>query len=995
MGILTLLVVAWLSGSYLYPDYFSLNIIEVTETTSEKIPVYEVEKSYRSFDISLNAFKQKVSFSAGPIAPHILPLTFFWLIQWIAWAFLLATSSKISSRWAFLFYILAALFLYFTDIPDVLFTERDIFYRSLGFLLMVVPLVLAWAFQMEIIKASFNLRFFAFLFLLGIYFAIPLSTGGEIAMHQLSVNAFPFLVAFSILSIWLGSKDPTNLIFALSTNRPDKKGRLGFRWIVVLLVLFFVIEFFWLHEFLNFNWFPEVKLAFRPTHLLIIVLLLTVFTSQNHFHQFQEALSAQSNYTFIIQSVVLITASFLALGYSSGDPLFVFAIERLLAVVFLATGLAHAVFVIFNHLPLLKNKINLYYLMTQGPRFGIWVVTLCGLLGMIFAEGYENWKSWDLFQHSYYNHAGDQKLMEGDRERAVTAYNLARAKVQNSTKANYNLASLVLANPLKVADAARYYLQATRLYEFPPARMNAASLFQVNGQADVAKSVLKEGLTSEQKNSWIANNLALIYVQENQVDSAILMLKDALLSDPSLSSVHSNLALIYMDNDLPDQAKTFLGFALEESPDMDADLPQAARVNALVFDMKNKGASLLQDESTPPSSQFFLAYNHQLKQFSQHPNKLNTKLIKQLVDDSQMQSPEILLLDGLHMFNQDSIIHAVSRLQYLASTYQAYAKEANYLLGVSFYEKGVPEMARKYFLESGNAGNPWGYLHAAQMEIELHMPDTADSRLSLIRVQYDTLWNEASKERAMLLRPYVKDDVYVQTMYDLNSLSFKENIRMGLYADSLNQYITALSSFRRAQQQDSASIVPYLELARIYNKYRDSLAIENLEAGLNLVDSSNIALKTELARAYLYNDRSVLTSSLIDEVKSSGEMTREILRLEAEKAQYAGDSVQAIVLWDSLRREYPMDQEAILALCQLFEAGKKYELGNAVITQALEYNTENAEFWYFYAIFSRAWNLSEDAGNGAMKAIELAYDPERKRQIRQEFAREIELVTTN
>ncbi|MEM7383804.1 MAG: hypothetical protein AAF514_02570, partial [Verrucomicrobiota bacterium] len=68
--------------------------------------------------------------------------------------------------------------------------------------------------------------------------------------------------------------------------------------------------------------------------------------------------------------------------------------------------------------------------------------------------------------------------------------------------------------------------------------------------------------------------------------------------------------------------------------------------------------------------------------------------------------------------------------------------------------------------------------------------------------------------------------------------------------------------------------------------------------------------------------------------------------------------------------------------------------GNLLITSALEYNTENSKLWYFYAIFSRRWNLLEDAGFGALKAIELEYNPKQKSAIRKEFAREIQLVTT-
>ena len=80
--------------------------------------------------------------------------------------------------------------------------------------------------------------------------------------------------------------------------------------------------------------------------------------------------------------------------------------------------------------------------------------------------------------------------------------------------------------------------------------------------------------------------------------------------------------------------------------------------------------------------------------------------------------------------------------------------------------------------------------------------------------------------------------------------------------------------------------------------------------------------------------------------------------------------------------------KAIYAVCV------NYDAGNALITEALESNTENAEFWYYYAVFSKGWNLADDAGYGALKAIELTYLSQRKKEIEREFSQEIRTLSS-
>lgn len=985
----------WTLAGSVWPEFFSLEVLELAENEVDKVLIQEVEHNYRSFDLSLNAYRSWVSFSAGPILPKAGIVYAFTLLQILAWSVFLATASEIKSRWAYLFYILYALFLFSSDVFSYIISDEsllsavgnlDFIARTLKFLLAIPPIILALCFQMDILKWKRPLRLFMFLAWNLMLFALPFGEGNWQALHQVAVNGYTYNVALALLFFFFLGKEPTKILFAAATNRPIKSARLDYRLILSFCIILLIVEFLWLFEYVNFGFLSDYELGFRPIYLIVLSAILMVFTSQNHYHQVKEIFGTQSNFSFILLSWALIVMSFMAYQYSMGDPLINFTLERAAVIFFLSMGILHTIFVFANHLPLLKGKVNLYYLMANGRgRFEFWIIWTAGIVSIITAGGYENWKSWNLFQHSYYNQAGDQALINGDADRATTAYNLARGNSGISPKANYNLASIFVANPYKVADAVRHYQDASRLIEFPYARINAAALLALNNQPEDARKVLS---TAREVSPFVENNLGLIFLKAGEVDSAIVHFKKALLADPANSPIYSNLSLLYLDQGFLTESQEFMRFANESGKS------QASRSNQLFLQLKHPE---LYFETLPADSEddLFFRYNQILTGLQKSVDTFNTLEIRSLLEESEMQSPDILLLDGMRLFYQDSIKYAMTRTDFIDEAYESYAADANYLMALGFYQKGIPEMALKYFNKSGAAGNGKALLHAAQMEIELGQPDSANAHLSLLSVSQEELYDEIAKERAMLLLPYVQNDVFVSKMVNLDALSFNDNILLGMYSDSLNQYITALNAFRKAIEQDSSSTAPYLELGKIYNKYSDSLAISNLQYGLTETGKAeDIPLQLELARAYLKQGQMSRAEKLFQKIEPNVVLETEKLRFSGELALAKKDTVKAIEHYASLHGHQAMDQDAILQLCKIFKEQKNYEAGNALITEALESNTENAEYWYYYAVFSKGWNLADDAGYGALKAIELTYLSQRKKEIEREFSQEIRTLSS-
>lgn len=968
--------------SYSDPYFWAQEIVEVAEPETQEVQVKRVEHHYRSFDISLNAFRQWVNYSASPILPKAFPVIAFWFFQAIAWSLFLAVATTIRSKWIYAFYFLIALFLHFSGIAQTLLPEKGLLTRTLEFGIIILFLGLGHLFQMKIVKWPLPGRWALFTGMMMVLFSIPLMTGGWLSLQLMGAESFSFLFIVGIFFLYFIGKEPTNLIILAATNRPEISGRLGWKWILGIMIFYLVILFIWMNEFMRFGLFTPLNIGIRPIHLVFISGIFTVFTSQNQFRQFQAVIPSLAGFTFFLLSWSIMILSFFFLHFASGDIIFVRLIDRLAAVLFAAIGLFHILFIFINHRLLLKQKVNLYYLMTRGPLLSYNIVWLVGLVGLISAEGRDNWTTINLAYHTWKNQQGDHAILSGNSGDAIGYYETAIGQSLSSPKSNFNLASLYLGDRNRIKESAKYYQQATKTLEFFPARINAANLFALNNQSLEARQILKEGMTKD-PNGYVANNLALMYVKAGMPDSAIITMKEGLLTHTDLAGGFSNLGLIYMDNQKQETAAEFFEAAAGLSSSSNS-----AAINSLMFSLKEGSEPPEEALKIKNADNYFLSYNQLLWELKQDPASVDRKVLKYLAD--QDQSPDALLLDGYLMFMEDSIEYALSRMKFLENAFTSYSPRANYLIGVGYYQKGVPEMAQEYFRKAGEAGDPTGTLYAAKMNIELGRADSANFELSALRAEHEELWEPCAKELAMLLQAYGQG-VYAQTEYNLSALSADEMTLIGIYADSMNQYVTALESFRAVQAMDSASIVPYLELARIYNKYQDTLAIETLRYGLD-VAPGNPRLQMELAEALINAGQTEEAGKILESILSSGEYRHQLDFLVARETLAKGDTTMAIQRLDSLHQAKPLDTEVILLLARLYRETGKTDEGNVLITEAINRNTANAEIWYYYAVYSRAWNLNADAGYGAIKAIELSNSEKRKQEISAEFAEEIRQV---
>lgn len=977
------------------PTFWSLEIQEIGDLQEETVKLSEVSKGYRTYDLSAHAYMQDVSFSSGPILASEVPTYLFWVLQLLGWAFVLTATSLIRSRWSFLFYFIFILFLHFSGLGGLLIPALGKgALRYLADFLVVLPFLgFAYAFQVNMLKWRFAGRFLLFFLLLGSGFLGVWLQHSWIGLHELATESYFVYIILGLGVLFFIAKEPTNLWMALANNRQNPKNRMSFGAILAIFLVWLMATLIIVNEYIGLSFLPQgFSWGIKASHIMLLAGAIAVFTAQNHFHFVKTAFTSNTVYSFLLMGGIIISMSHLGLMGSQGDYSFLNSWDRVAAIFIFFIGLGHMGFILFNHAALIREKVNVYFLLTLSPRYRFMIVWVFGLIGAIVMEGRTSWSMEHRVKHSYSTQHGDLaqlKLASNPRlsleekqqleNKRNNAYKFASLEVVNSPKAYHNRAIFNLTSIELLNETINLYKSAG---SFPYAILNAANLYQVRQRPDLARDILKTAW-KKNKNPLLANNLGVLYARAAEPDSAIRYYKEALLGDIQLSSAYANLAHVYERYDRPEEAKRFLKAAVELPDPSDATL-----ANAIAYQLKY-GEKIVPPEISLEKASYSLKFNYLLRLLASEEKEAARELIKTFKEEEI--SADAMILDAYLMFQQDSIEYAISKFEYVDQVFRGKQAESYYTLALAYLESGLPEMAKLYFEKAGAEGMAEGALYAAQMEMAIGQLDTAYATLSRVRVDSEDLWDAASKEIATLFLIVSFDNpVYAQTEYDLSKLKQEDYIRIGVLSDSLHSYIPALESFRKAIELDSADHRPYLEMARIYNQYSDPLAIVNLGYGLQVTPNEPEML-LELSEAYLLQGKIDSASKTLERI-SDAQFSLEQDKLKAKLALAQQDSMRALELLEAAHQKSPLNQEVITALAAIYEAQKNYDAGNYLISNALSINTEHPDLWYYYAVFSRAWGQTRDAGFGALRAIELSKGAARKREIQAEFQTEIQEV---
>jgi tetratricopeptide (TPR) repeat protein len=969
--------------SYESPYYWSLQIEENQAWTQTEVEVATVTNNYRSYPLELEAWQGTSSYFAQPILPHPTPVILFTLLQLMLWAGFLTAMSYVKSNWIFGGLLVFALHQHLTQTTLLLIPGPWGYALEFGVLLLLLGI--PYAYTAGWLRGSLWARFMVLLVLLGTLTRLVFWQKGWQGLHALSANSYISQVLWSGFILFMLALGPVNAIIAIATNRRQREARFSYGLTLTITIIWLLSVLFLLNEFVGLPFLPKGLGFIKPAYLLAFAAILFPFLGQNHFHYTRKALGSQFLYTLLLLVAGIFVLSHGALQGAIGDESGNFGMDRVFASLLFFVGLGQLTYTLANHRDLLIEKVNIFFLLPFAPRARFIFVWALAFAGWILVESWNDWSVTRIFLHGQQVRLADQDLFDGKLDYATNRYGYAGKQVVNSNKAHFNHGSLLL---IPRDDAAGYEVQAKdallalrNIPRFPYAALTEGNLWSLSGRVLRARASLREQYTRS-PDPYIAANLSASFMGDTLPDSVIVWGKRALERNPNLSSVFSNLAMVYEKQGLGEVANDFYQASLETP-----QVSDAAKANAKAWTLQSAYKQTvafhpaLKRDTAEPFQKQFNSLLFALK------NKSNVDMLARKAQQMADQNPSVgtYLVHSWLRFKQKKYDEAISRLDFARSQFpeQDHGRTSR-LMALAYLDEGLPEMARKYFAESYQQGDILSGLAEAQMDLDLGWADSAQGKLSLLRVTHEALWSPASKELALMLMA-LNQPVFAGTEYDLGKLSATDWVKAGQYADSNQLYIPALENFRRAIQLDSNLAAPYLEMARIYNRYADKAAIENAEYGLSLFPE-NIDLRLSLVKAYLLADDLNQAKLQLDTAASE---SPEYSLMAGELALAQGDTAKARSTWEQLHQAHPLFQPAILKLASLYRSQNDTEAGNQLISQALDLNTENPELWYYYAVFYKAWSQSEDAGNGALRAISLSPSPQRRAAIQREFQEEI------
>lgn len=976
------------------PGQWALDVVEVPARNAQDVTLTEYSANYRTISANVEAWTENVAFASRPIQPQDWMVYIYWVAMVFGWALVMTASTYIRNWVAFVLYLPFALFLLTGQVLSGVVDENLGILVSGGQLLLV--LIPAFVLHQGYIKLKFALRVLLFVVTLGLPYLIVDNLAGWQGLHTAATDSYFVGLFLTLVVVFFTANDLNNLVFYLATNAKKKKYRAKPPVLLGVFIVMIGLQFMMLQDAMGWNLVElPSDFPFRPIHLVAFSALIMAGTKQNMYPVLKNFLNNRAM-SFGFLGAAIIGISFIFFHIAVGEYLFLYTLERLAIILIFLTSVFHMFYVYFNFSSLLNRRVNFYYISMSPRRLMYVFVVLATFLVGFALEASRGFTSRKTFSSTFYNRLADVQMIASDAEQAAVLYETAIGVAEGTVKGNYNLGMLVwTGNGTK--DVARNYLRrAGRYIDFPYGFLNLGQLELEEGLVEQAKYYLKKGL-EKNKSPYLYNNLAQMHLILGEPDSAIVELKNALLLDDDNSALYGNLGKVYMDFDRIEEAAEFYRAGLEV-----AEPSPLTVTNALYLDLAY-GAGINVSDSLvrlPGVREHLPAwFNLAIDRFRKGEyaearsviDSLEAQLDRSLPDSLKgtYRPPEVQFLDGCIMFEEGEYLKSISRMQALDVDYPEFKPYTMRFLGAAYHGKGIPEMAAEFFRRSQQNGNTDDSFYEGLMEIDRGNQEYGYQLLVQARSKDKVWFDPVSKEEAML--QYARGEYFMASLgYDLSKLTRAEWTRTGIYAGKIGQTGPALEAFRKLIAMDSNTVVPYLEMGRISIELEDSLAIENLAAGLE-IDPQNVALKAELARAYLQQGDVEKARSYAKDVPATGEFAEMAALLQAEFDLAEGDTAQAIAGFQKIYAQNPLNKLAVVELSKIWRAQREDFEAHDLLMAARQLNSRESEFEYQLAYVEQLLGRIVESAAAAERAMAFEPDSLRSAAIGEEFSRIFEL----
>jgi tetratricopeptide (TPR) repeat protein len=976
---------AWAIYASTDPLRGSVESIAATVSSPGEVMLSTTTQNYRTMDLRLNAYNQDITYTAGPILPQPSLALIFILAQAVAWALYLTAATFLRTFWAYVAMVPFVLVWYLALFGNLIAPGQE-WIVSGGWILIL--LVFAFALQNNLLRIPLLPRFLILLGIMVAPIALIWVQNGPAAFHTSSVSMYLPLAMLAIVWIVIIAREPTHLLLLLATNAKDPKRRLTSPFLIGAWAVLIGLEFCMFADVMGLKWVHIHDFPFRPIHLLALAAMVSVVTLQNQ-HTRLGALMPRAAFFIGVGGGSLFMMATVAYYTASGEHLFLHMIERLAAMVFFVFGVFHLFFLFYNFGPAFRDRKPVYWLAGAPKRLMYFFVVLLGVLVGFSMDAAQGAKTLRFLWCTLYDLEGDREFMIGNKDSAAQFYELASGEARTA-KGNYNLAWLSVETDEE--KAREHFELATVFTPFSLASINKADFEQHDGQLFSARTTLQKSW-AQKPTPEVANNLANFWMRLGEPDSAITILKEGISIFPENPVLYVTLGQIYLRHHRLDWAKASFEQALAVPEPHPAAVANALFFNLSYGDSIDVPPALLSSPEVVANNDAMI--NHALRLYKDRSFDSCQRVIDTLLVHNG--TSEAALLDGMLKFERGQMDLAISRMEYIATTTGPLASQANHFLGVMYFDKGVPEMAAEYFGFAAEADTMQtvNYLRQAQMVIDMGDHEGAHQMLQQLRVRDESLFDECNKEISMLFAANGQS-LAAMLEYDLSRLTLEERVRISRYAGAIGRYDVMLDNFRLIMDDDSTSVLPQLEFARIYRRNRDTSAIADVKGNLRYAltkDPKNAALQAELAYALAVSGdlaEAKKTTASLDANQVEGGL---MALLKATISLAERDTAGAIGTLQEYMKRDRLHFEANRLLAEIYLAQHDYAGGFQFVYPLVnELNHQNSDYWRYTAHFQRGMSDPEAAGRSAVRAIALARIPSQRELIQKEFGAEIRLA---
>ncbi|MEQ8881638.1 MAG: hypothetical protein RLQ12_18480 [Cyclobacteriaceae bacterium] len=542
LGIYTLAVLAfcffYFNG---YDSSISWGII--AKANSESLIVHTFQKGPFLLDFKGMIYKLSEVFNAGPINRYLAIDVIFVAIYFFGMATVIAVSSTLS-RGIFIGFSLVIVFFFFflrlEELGAFGLSSSSRYATAILFLSYLIP---AYTFQAfwRISLLYRILILYAITIILWFFIGIPT----DLLIDHLITNGYFSLQIIALLFLILIAEENIfgilYLVSRVKGSKNSEKHLMVFGFCYLLLIGLYYADMA--------DLIPLDVRFFDPFVLFIISSVIACWSfwyKEIGFSKFIEL----GNARVLFFALGLITLSFLAHNMFRGnDP----AYQNFLYFI-IYTHLAFSTFflayIVLNFINPLSKGLQVFKIVYNSQNFPYISARLAGLAAITAFFFLAQKQPYFLMRSGHYNYLGVQAQTEGDQNLAVRYFDEARIFGHDNHFSNYQLGMHHLEREeFQIANFR--FQRATYRYPSAQAYINQSRTAEMMDEKTEAIVALQTGLLDFPDNSYLKNNLGLLFTEIGSLDSARKYLANTSSTGSWNEANHTNYLVV---RDAPDSA---------------------------------------------------------------------------------------------------------------------------------------------------------------------------------------------------------------------------------------------------------------------------------------------------------------------------------------------------------------------------------------------------------------------------------------------------------